>query len=55
VKEKYLKVKHSPAATLLDVNAVIGFEFKLHVKCINNKIYNFMVVNFHTGLRLKIY
>ena len=51
VKKKYLKVKYRPAAILLNVNAMICFKFKLHLKSKNNKIYSSIIVNFHTGLR----
>ena len=51
VKEKYSKTKYVPAGTLLKVNAMIYFKFKLKLQFTNNKNYSSVTANFHAGLR----
>jgi hypothetical protein len=45
---KYFKTKCMPAGTLLNVNTMIYFKFKLQLKFRNNKNYSPTIVNFHT-------
>jgi len=46
-----MKVKYIPAGTLLNVNAVMCFKFKLRLKFINNKNYSFITVNFQVDAK----
>jgi len=49
VKVKCFKVKYRPAAILFNVNALICFNVKLHLKLINDKIYSSIIVNSRMG------
>jgi len=46
VKEKYFKTKYTPANILLNVNAMLYFNFKLPLKFVNVKNYSSVNVNF---------